>query len=179
MNNNYEATTPITPNQYVPPLDIKEKTVSALNELIAICKDGEAGFKDSSEGVTRADLKTLFQEISTQRGEFADGLQLLVNGLGGEPTNEGHFSATVQRTWLNVRKAIAGKDDAVILNECERSEDQAKAAYRESLKHDLPDFVRETVQNQYFSVLNAHDRIRDLRDAANAARSNPAQTGVL
>ena len=71
---------------------------------------------------------------------------------------------------------MTGKDEAAILNECERGEDSAKNAYMEALESDLPANVAETVQTQYSSIKAAHDRVKALRDAANNDRSSSAST---
>jgi hypothetical protein len=63
-------------------------------------------------------------------------------------------------------------DDAAALAECERGEDSAKTAYKDALQEDLPDFVRETVQNQHYSILAAHDRIKALRDEETTMKSS-------
>jgi uncharacterized protein (TIGR02284 family) len=67
---------------------------------------------------------------------------------------------------------MTDRDDAAILEECERGEDVAKAAYRKALEDSslAPD-VREAVQRQYDGVLRNHDQIRALRDRYRAART--------
>ena len=60
-----------------------------------------------------------------------------------------------------------GRDEAAILNEVERGEDVAKEAYKNALETDLPDYIREVVENQYQGVMAAHDNIKALRNAAN------------
>lgn len=175
MINDYEATRPITTDAYIPSLDVRESTVSTLNGLIAICKDGEIGFKEAADNVKREDLKALFTQLSTQRSNFVTSLQSLVDSMGGTPADSGHISAALHRAWINVKGTFTGMDDAAVLSECERGEDSAKTAYNDALQDDLPDFVRETVQNQYYSVLAAHDRIKGLRDEASKAKSNTAR----
>lgn len=179
MINDYEATTPITTDAFVPTLDPKDSAISTLNRLIAICKDGEAGFKEAADNVERADLKGLFIELSTQRSVFVTKLQEVVTSLGGNPSDSGNLSAALHRAWIDVKGAFTGKDEAAALVECERGEDSAKKAYREALDEDLPDFVRSTVQEQYNAVLTAHDRVKALRDIAVPQKSNTARPGVL
>ncbi len=55
-----------------------------------------------------------------------------------------------------------------VLEEVERGEDHAKAAYKKALKADLPSATRSLVQKQYEGVVRNHDRIRDLRNAYKA-----------
>jgi len=178
MINDYEAKKPMTEDAEVVSETPSSETVSnddvisTLNGLIQTCKDGQEGFQEAAEGVERSDLKSLFYEFSQQRAQFAGELQSLVQTLGGDAENAGSFSGALHRGWINIKSAVTGKDEASILNECERGEDAAKNAYRDALKDSLPSYIYETVQTQYASVQQAHDRIKALRDAANNTSSS-------
>ncbi len=154
-----------------------DTVISTLNGLIETCKDGQQGFTEAAEGVDRSDLKSLFYEFSQQRSQFAGELQSLVQSLGGDPERSGSVSGAIHRGWMNLKAAVAGNDEKAILNECERGEDSAKNAYKAALAQALPGYIAETVQTQYTSVLQAHDRIKALRDAANNASSSSATSG--
>lgn len=155
-----------------------DEVISTLNGLIETCRDGQEGFKQAAEGIERSDLKSLFFEFSQQRAKFVGDLQDLVRTLGGDPENSGSVAGAVHRGWINIKSVVTGKDEAGILNECERGEDSAKNAYQEALEIALPSYVQQTVQDQYASVLQAHDRIKALRDSFNnEARSVSAKTG--
>lgn len=146
-----------------------EEVISTLNGLIETCKDGQDGFKDAAEGVERSDLKSLFYECSQQRSQFAGELQSLVRELGGDPEQSGSFTAVLHRGFIDIKSIVTGKDATAILNECERGEDIAKAAFQKASEQDLPANVKTTVQNQFNTVKTTHDKIRDLRDSAKAA----------
>ncbi len=146
-----------------------DDVISTLNGLIETCKDGQDGFKDAAEGVERSDLKSLFYECSQQRSQFAGELQSLVRELGGDPEQSGSFTAALHRGFIDIKSIVTGKDETAILNECERGEDIAKAAFQKASEQDLPANVKTTVQNQFNTVKTTHDKIRDLRDSAKAA----------
>ncbi len=148
-----------------------DDVISTLNNLIETCKDGQNGFQTAAEGVERSDLKSLFYELGQQRSQFAGELQTLVRELGGDPENTGSTSAAVHRGWINIKSLITGKDETAILNEAERGEDVAKAAYEKATKEQLPSNVASVVSQQATQVKAAHDRVRDLRDATSAAAS--------
>lgn len=143
-----------------------EDVISTLNGLIETCKDGQDGFKTAAEGVERSDLKSTFYELAQQRSQFAGELQALVRELGGDPESTGTTTAALHRGWINLKSAITGKDDASILDECERGEDSAKKNYEDAAKMTLPSNVSGVVQQQSAKVKEGHDRIRDLRNAA-------------
>ncbi len=146
-----------------------DDVISTLNGLIETCKDGQNGFKTAAEGVERSDLKSTFYELGQQRAKFAGELQSLVRELGGDPENTGSISASLHRGWINIKSAVTGQDNEAILNEAERGEDAAKKAYKDALAQNLPSNVINVVQTQAAAVNAAHDKVRDLRDAANAA----------
>jgi uncharacterized protein (TIGR02284 family) len=154
-----------------------EETISKLNGLISICRDGQAGFKQAAEGIKNAELKPLFYEISRQRATFVGELQDLVRTLGGDPENTGSVTGAIHRGWLNLRGAVSGGDEAAILSECERGEDAAKAEYQKVLEGELPAYILQTLQQQYAAVLEAHDRVKALRDSARGEQSSTAGTG--
>ncbi|MDQ3798741.1 MAG: PA2169 family four-helix-bundle protein [Acidobacteriota bacterium] len=154
-----------------------ESVISTLNNLIETCKDGQEGFQQAAEGVQDSSLKTLFYEYSQQRAQFVGELQGLVRELGGDAETSSSIAGALHRGWINIKSAVTGRDDAAILNECERGEDVAKNAYKDALAADLPTNVSSVIQRQATGVQQAHDRIRSLRDSANNASSSTATGG--
>jgi uncharacterized protein (TIGR02284 family) len=148
--------------------DTNDKAISVLNELIETCKDGAKGFATAAERAESAELKSLFSKYSAQRASFAADLDGQVVSLRGKPAESGHVAAAVHRGWIDLKTAFIGNDDKALLNECERGEDYAKKAYADALKEQLPSDAWAIVQRQSGEVKAAHDKIRDLRNAARA-----------
>jgi uncharacterized protein (TIGR02284 family) len=146
-----------------------DDVVSTLNGLIEICKDGQEGFKHAAEGITDSQLKSAFYEYGQQRAQFAGELQTLVRELGGDPETTSSFLGTLHRGWIDIKSAVTGQDEAAILNEAERGEDSAKAAYEKALEQNMPANVSSVLQQQYAQVKTAHDQVRAMRNSANAA----------
>ena len=154
-----------------------DQLITRLNGLIETCRDGQEGFKQAAEGIENSDLKSLFYELSQQRATFTGELQDLVRTLGGDPENTGSISGAIHRGWMNIRSAVSGKDEGAILSECERGEDVAKAEYKKALETEMPAYIQQTLQQQFGAVLEAHDRVKALRDAAQGERTSTAGTG--
>ena len=69
---------------------------------------------------------------------------------------------------MDVRAAITGKSDEDVLEECERGEDVAKHQYEAALQKELPQEVRQIVEEQYRGVQLNHDQVKDMRNQQRA-----------
>ena len=103
--------------------------------------------------------------------QAAAELQSLVEQHGGEAEDSGTTSGSMHRGWVAVKSALSGYTDVSILEETERGEDTALAAYRRALKEDLPPDVKSVVERQLQGVQRNHDQVRLLRDQARAAQA--------
>jgi uncharacterized protein (TIGR02284 family) len=142
-------------------------TTSLLNDLIETLKDGQEGFRKASEDVSSSDLKTLFSQLSLQRSKFVGELQALARSLGEkEPEDSGSVAGAMHRGWIDLKAALASKDEHAVLAECERGEDSAVAQYKEALNtNGLPVNVTTVLQKQFREIKSAHDQVRTLRDS--------------
>lgn len=141
-----------------------DHVIKVLNQLIETSKDGEKGFAAAADDTKTAELQQLFRNRSRDCATGAAELQALVSQLGGKPEDSGTVSGAVHRGWTNLKAAVTSRSDLVLLEECERGEDVAKAAYAKALQDTLPENVRAVVERQYQGVLRNHDQVRDLRN---------------
>jgi uncharacterized protein (TIGR02284 family) len=145
----------------------QKEITSTINTLIETLKDGQEGFKQAAEGVKDPQLKSLFNEYSQQRSRFATELQSQARSLGEpEPETSSSAAGALHRSWINLKSAVTRGDDHAILAECERGEDSAVEEYKKAIDDNLSAQLREIVSRQYAEIKKAHDRIRNLRDAA-------------
>jgi uncharacterized protein (TIGR02284 family) len=72
----------------------------------------------------------------------------------------------MHRGWINLKAALSTNEPQAVLEEAERGEDAAVAAYREALEQtDIDPATRELINSQYAEVKAAHDHVRNLRDS--------------
>jgi uncharacterized protein (TIGR02284 family) len=140
-----------------------DDTVKILNDLIETSEDGKKGFAEAAEKATDPSLKALLSERAQSCSTAVRELQTLVSALGGKPDHGGSVAGAAHRGWVKVKTAVKDNNVAV-LEEVERGEDYAKAAYGKALKSQLPPQVQSVLEKQYQGVLANHDRIRSLRD---------------
>ena len=142
-----------------------KEIVSTINGLIETLKDGQEGFKQAAEGVKDSGLKSLFQEFSQQRAEFAAELQSQARQLGEpEPEESSSAAGAMHRAWINLKSVVTSGDDHAILAECERGEDSAVKEFEEAMENGLSSPIGEIISRQFGEVKIAHDRIKSLRD---------------
>jgi uncharacterized protein (TIGR02284 family) len=146
-----------------------DEVVSALNDLIETCRDGQNGFQTAAENISDPSTKRLFQGFGQQRAQFAGELQTIVREFGEDPTETGSVSGALHRGWMNLKGAISGKDEHAILEECERAEDTAVEAYEDALEKVVAADVASVIRRQYTAVQEAHNEIRSLRDRTKRA----------
>lgn len=146
-----------------------DDVISTLNDLIETCKDGQEGFKMAAEGIRNSSTKSLFQQYTQQRAQFAAELRNEVRRLGGEPEKSGSVAAALHRGWIDIKSVVTGKDEHAVLVECERGEDSAVKNYEEALNKNLPMEIERLIRQQYNNIKQTHDRVRSLRDTPRTA----------
>jgi uncharacterized protein (TIGR02284 family) len=142
----------------------KKDSVSVIENLIEICKDGEKGYEDAAKHVKRSDLKTFFATRSSERGRFARELQAVLMNLGKtEKKDSGTVAGALHRAWIDAKVGL-GAGDKSLLESVEKGEDEARDAYREAIGSLLPPDVADIVSRQARSIQTAHDQVKSLRD---------------
>ena len=130
-----------------------------LNHLIETCRDGERGFRYAANHVQTEEIKALFLEVAGERERFADELIPFAQRLGGDEEGEGTFAASLHRSWMGIRDAIAGHDEKTIVREVERGESAALAAYQDAVNGLLPPSARDLIERQSEAVRRSHGRV--------------------
>jgi uncharacterized protein (TIGR02284 family) len=142
----------------------QDKIIASLIETL---KDGQEGFKQAAEAVKDPQLKSLFDEYSRQRAQFAVELRSKAQSPDErESKMSGSAAGALHRGWINLKSALTSGDDHAILAECERGEDSAVEEFQKALNNGLSAPVQQIVSRQYAQIKEAHDRIKHLRDAA-------------
>ena len=139
--------------------------IETLNELIEVLKDGQHGFQTAAKDVKAPELAQVFEGYAKQRAEFTAKLQANVAALGADVEKSGSVAGTMHRGWINLKSALSTNEPQAVLEEAERGEDAAVAAYKKALEKDLDAATRELVNSQSIAVKAAHDHVRNLRDS--------------
>ncbi|WP_394822683.1 PA2169 family four-helix-bundle protein [Pendulispora albinea] len=137
--------------------------VLVLNGLIEVTLDGARMFSLAAGEALDPDYKALFVQHSQERTYFARELQAHVVLLGGTPESQGTLEGALLQAWMNVKTAMAVREDYAVLREVERAEQNARKRYARVLTLDLGGEVKALVERQYSAISRSHDRVRALR----------------
>jgi uncharacterized protein (TIGR02284 family) len=147
-----------------------------LSNLISYCRDGSDGFAQAAEHATAPELVDRFRQYAYQRATFVADLQALEIRYGkASPDDSGSVTGALHRAWINIRTVVTTRDDQAILEEAERGEDAAVAAYRDAIskqENALPADVLEVLLKQAAQVKATHDDVRSLRDSGRYRKSD-------
>jgi uncharacterized protein (TIGR02284 family) len=139
-----------------------------VNDLIEICRDGKQGFETAANAVNDGLLKKEFLHHARERATFVNVLSTALIELGYEPVTHGTAAGALHRGWIHMTNLKPGDNEHAVLAACERGEDSALRAYTEAMEAMIPGRLGELIAAQYLVVKSAHDRIRQMRDAAKA-----------
>jgi uncharacterized protein (TIGR02284 family) len=147
-------------------LEQQEENVNWLNRLIEICKDGNSGYKTAANKIEDEELKTILYRLSQQRALFEAELQNEVRNLGGKEEHSGTSGGSLHRAWMSVKETFSSDDTESILEECKRGDKAAVEVYEQALKADLPEFLKEKVQEQFNLIKGAIVQLNEFERSA-------------
>jgi uncharacterized protein (TIGR02284 family) len=155
------------------PMETSEKALDVINDLIKINNDRVAGFEKAANNLEGDDngLIAVFNKLAGESQQYVAKLTDIVQLYGGEAAEGTSTSGDLHRAWIDIKATFTGSDLLAILNECERGEDAAKAAYRDALdpENELRPELFEVLQLQQQGIAEGHDLIKSLRDQVETA----------
>jgi uncharacterized protein (TIGR02284 family) len=149
--------------------DRKDET-TILNTLIATTIDSINGYEDAAQNIDSEQLRESFRQRANERQSAVENLRAEVRRLGGDPEDEGSFMGKTHQRFLDLKAAIAGRDEKAVINEVERGEDYLKEKFETALDSEhLSGESRTVVESAYQSVRSGHDQISQLKHGMEAS----------
>lgn len=145
-------------------MESNKETISGLKSLISILNDGKEGYTSAAETTDNLELKAVFLEYAAQRKVYEEELKAHLATHGATSDNdEGGILGALHRTWIDIKDALSGKDEASILNAIETGEKAALDKY-DSLSKDYSAHAdhMELLSKQRAGVTEALTKIKSL-----------------
>jgi uncharacterized protein (TIGR02284 family) len=153
-------------------MEISEKAVDVINDLIKINNDRVAGFEKAGTDLEEDNkyLVAIFNKLAGESQQYVVELTGIAQQYG-EAADGTSTSGDLHRAWIDIKATFTGSDLLAILNECERGEDAAKAAYRDALdaENELDLELINILERQQEGIAEGHDLIKSLRDQIETA----------
>jgi uncharacterized protein (TIGR02284 family) len=156
-------------------MEISEKAVDVINDLIKINNDRVAGFEKAGTDLDEDNryLVAIFNKLAGESQQYVVELTGIAQQYG-EAADGTSTSGDLHRAWIDIKATFTGSDMPAILNECERGEDAAKSAYRDALdpENELSPELVDILQRQQQGIAEGHDLIKSLCDQAENANDS-------
>ncbi|HET8574315.1 MAG TPA: PA2169 family four-helix-bundle protein [Edaphocola sp.] len=146
---------------------MKDNTIETLQDLMKINNDRIRGYKKASENLQQGQehLKTLFKDLEEQSAANNVQIRDELEKLGGDLEASTTTGGKLFRTWMDLKDAFGVDSAGSVLESCERGEDAAKNAYQSALSSgNLTDSITNVIKQQSAKQLEAHNKIKQLRD---------------
>ena len=106
-----------------------EKIVREVNYIIIHNLDAQEAYTDAAGNVENDKLRKAMLDEADRRGSYARELQREIKGLGEEAEEDSSAGAAWRRIWLDIKDVFTTKDDASIVEECKKADDETVIAY--------------------------------------------------
>jgi len=146
------------------------KNIEVLNDLILINNDRIEGYNKAAKETKEERLRSLFADMAQQNGEMLNELKEQLKLGEADAENGTTLKGKIYRAWMDIKATFGGDDRKALLASCEFGEDAAQKAYESALNEaELSIDVRNVIQKQQMDLKHSHDRIKNMRDAAQPA----------
>lgn len=142
----------------------RKDEIAALNTLTATLIDSVTGFEDAASNIDSPRLAETFRERASERRRIVEQLRSEVSRLGGDPEDDGSILGKTHQRFLDLKAAIAGRDEKAVIDEVERGEDYLKSKFQAALQSgDLKGETHDLVERLYQQVKEGHDQMSALK----------------
>ncbi|WP_114747679.1 ferritin-like domain-containing protein [Pleomorphovibrio marinus] len=141
-----------------------EKIKDSLEEVLAICEDGEEGYQTASEKIKIGEFSTLFLRFSQQRKLFQEELKNEGLKMGLDLKVSGSVKGFFHRTWLATKALVADNTEENVIADAMEGEKQALRVYESALaKSQLPAYIKDMLQEQQRLIKVAIQQLQGLK----------------
>ncbi|MDX1400638.1 MAG: PA2169 family four-helix-bundle protein, partial [Kiloniellales bacterium] len=99
-----------------------EEQAAALNEIIAICRDGISFYEDAASRVEEKAIKEILQDMAQLRRETVEELAPMVEETGEELRQEGTLSGRTHHLLSGIQATFAKDETLALVTQLEELE---------------------------------------------------------
>jgi uncharacterized protein (TIGR02284 family) len=148
-----------------------DKTIGTVNQLIAMCRDGEDHYASAAEKAGDAQAKALFTEAAALHREIGAALQPLVKEAGGSPAEGGTLAGKTRQMVGTLKATFASDTEQTLASALEGTEEATVDAFQKALEEPITDPARVLIAAKLPPLREMRDRVQALRHGMAAAKS--------
>lgn len=144
-----------------------EKSICALNTLIAINNERIGFYEITSKETYESDLITIFFEFQERSHKCIHELTKEIQKLGGIPIKTPKKKSILYDFWIDFKTSIVNKEREEILSTCEYDDYLVCKTYGTILEdnfHSLNTDLRNKLMAQELLIKADHDKVKGLSD---------------
>ena len=142
-----------------------EKLVDQLEEILEKNIDAEKGYRKAAENCDNGSLKAFFLDRANDRKTFNRELRSAMVTSYSDFDEDGSFTGTMHRAWMDVKALFSANDDDSMLEEAIRGEKASVEEYDEVLKDvHLPTNVATLLRDQKMKIQEDLSRVKSMED---------------
>lgn len=147
-------------------MDTRSKElVDQLEEILEKNKDAEKGYAKAAENAKSRGLQNYFRRKSDERMGFNKELRRLMVANYDEIDENGSFTGSIHRTWMDIKSFFSGNEDEAMLEEAIRGDKAAVNEYEEVLDDKvLPMAIEVLIRDQKVKIQADLNTIKSLED---------------
>lgn len=147
-------------------METKNRTlVNQLEEILEKNRDAQKGYAKAAENAKDQNLKAYFQNKSGERGTFNQILNKELVASYDEIDNDGSFTGSLHRAWMDVKSFFTGDNDESMLEEAIRGDKAALEEYEEVLNDKLlPSNVALVIREQLVKIRTDLNKVKSMED---------------
>ena len=144
----------------------RSKIYDELEEILEKNRDAVKGFGKAAENAQSPKLKAYFQKKATTRSNFNTELLSEIKLAYTDYDNDGSFSGTIHRAWMDIKSLFSADNDESMLEESIRGDKAAIKEYDDVLGDTtIPAKLRSlltTQRNHIESVMTKNQVLEDI-----------------
>jgi len=141
------------------------KLVDQLEEILEKNRDAQKGYAKAAENADSANLQSYFNQKSRERSTFNEALKRELVTSYDEIDDDGSFTGTMHRAWMDVKSFFSGNNDEAMLEEAIKGDKAAVNEYEEVLREEaLPISVANIIREQLVKIRTDLNQVKSMED---------------
>lgn len=136
---------------------------TTVNEIIAVCRDGQKFYEHAAERVEESELADLFRNMAKLREEAIGRLAPYVKGRDEVVTHRGTVEGATHRLLAQIQADLSSDGTKALILQLEEAERLWLAKLREIAEQPLPDPVRQVAAETLRTFESTGTQMESLR----------------